>query len=121
MLNVRIGVICVSVASDLLGDLFHPFIADDSACVSLSVLVAVSGGLRGQGAVVAGGDRHHARRAAAHENRRGDGQAYPHGCPADTAPVAAYHRCLLTWTSPAPRARWVLTAPSLPRRPPARQ
>src|SRR5882757_3222482 len=39
MLNVRIGVISASVASDLLGDLFHPFIADDSACVSLSVCV----------------------------------------------------------------------------------
>src|ERR1700751_3182399 len=32
--NVRIGVICVSVVRDLLGDLFQPFIADDSACVS---------------------------------------------------------------------------------------
>jgi hypothetical protein len=37
MLNVRIGTICVSVRIELSGDLFQPFIALDSAVVSLSV------------------------------------------------------------------------------------
>ena len=36
MLNERIGVISASVLSDLPGDWFQPFIADDSAFVSLS-------------------------------------------------------------------------------------
>ena len=36
-LNVLIGFISASVVSNLLGELFQPFIADDRAFVSLSV------------------------------------------------------------------------------------
>src|SRR6201999_978849 len=35
MLNVRIGCICVSVRIDWFGFRFQPFIADESACVSV--------------------------------------------------------------------------------------